>query len=90
MSSAKKYKKTIEWEEISSGNLEISKEYLWTMGMIKDKNGRNLTEVEEIKKRWQEYTEELYKKTDLNIIDNHNGVVTDLKPYITENEFKWA
>ena len=48
---------------------------------IKDKSGKDLTEAEEIKKRWQEYTEELYKK-DLNDLDNHNGVVTHLKPDI--------
>ena len=47
------------------------------MGTIKDINGMNLTEVEDIKKRWQEYTEELYKK-DLNDLDNHNGVITHL------------
>ncbi|KAF7247747.1 Contactin-associated protein-like 2, partial [Varanus komodoensis] len=59
------------------------------MGMIKDKNGRELTEAEEIKKRWQDYTEELYKK-ELNIPDNHDGVVTDLEPDILECEVKWA
>ncbi|KAF7237696.1 Craniofacial development protein 2 [Varanus komodoensis] len=59
------------------------------MGMIKDQNGRDLTEAEEIKKRWQDYTEELYKK-DLNVPDNHDGVVTDLKPDILEREVKWA
>ncbi|KAF7248101.1 Prominin-1-A [Varanus komodoensis] len=53
------------------------------MGMIKDKNGRDLTEAGEIKKRWQDYTEELYKK-DLNIPDNHDGVVADLEPDILE------
>ena len=56
---------------------------------IKDKSGKDLTEAEEIKKRWQEYTEELYKK-DLNDLDNHNGVVTHLKPDILECEVKWA
>ena len=59
------------------------------MGSIKDKNGRDLTEAEDIKKRWQEYTEELYKK-DLHDPDNHNGVITDLKPDILECEVKWA
>ncbi|KAF7241620.1 hypothetical protein EYD10_11984, partial [Varanus komodoensis] len=59
------------------------------MGMIKDQNGRDLTEAEEIKKRWQDYTEELYKK-ELNVPDNHDGVVTDLKPDILECEVKWA
>ncbi|KAF7247766.1 Adenylate cyclase type 1 [Varanus komodoensis] len=59
------------------------------MGMIKDQNGRDLTEAEEIKKRWQDYTEELYKK-ELNIPDNHDVVGTDLKPDILECEVKWA
>uniref|UniRef100_A0A8D2ISM3 Reverse transcriptase domain-containing protein n=1 Tax=Varanus komodoensis TaxID=61221 RepID=A0A8D2ISM3_VARKO len=59
------------------------------MGMIKDQNGRDLTEAEEIKKRWQDYTEELYKK-ELNAPDNHDGVVTDLEPDILECEVKWA
>ena len=51
------------------------------MGKIKDRNGKCLTEAEEIRKRWQEYTKELYKK-DLNDPDNHDGVVTHLEPYI--------
>ena len=59
------------------------------MGSIKDRNGRDLTEAEDIKKRWQEYTEELYKK-DLHDPDNHNGVITHLDPYILECEVKWA
>ncbi|KAF7245142.1 Craniofacial development protein 2 [Varanus komodoensis] len=59
------------------------------MGMIKDQHGRDLTEAEEIKKRWQDYTEELYKK-ELNVPDNHNGVVTDLEPDILECEVKWT
>ena len=59
------------------------------MGTIKDRNGRDLTEVEDIKKRWQEYTEELYEK-DLHDPDNHDGVITDLEPDILECEVKWA
>ena len=59
------------------------------MGSIKDQNGRDLTEAEDIKKRWQEYTEELYKK-DLHDPDNHNGVITHLEPDILECEVKWA
>ena len=59
------------------------------MGTIKDRNGMDLTEAEDIKKRWQEYTEELYKK-DLNDPDNHNGVITHLEPDILECEAKWA
>ena len=59
------------------------------MGTIKDINGRDLTEAEDIKKRWQEYTEELYKK-DLNNLDNHDGVITYLEPDILECKVKWA
>ena len=59
------------------------------MGTIKDRNGMDLIETEEIKKRWQEYTEELYKK-DIHDPDNHNGVITDLEPDILECEVKWA
>ena len=59
------------------------------MGTIKDRNGRDLTEAEDIKKRWQEYTEELYKK-DLHDPDNLNGVITHLDTDILECEVKWA
>ena len=59
------------------------------MGSIKDRNGMDLTEAEDIKKRWQEYTEELYKK-DLHDPDNHDGVITHLEPDILECEVKWA
>ena len=59
------------------------------MATIKDRNGMDLTEAEDIKKRWQEYTEELYKK-DLHDTDNHNGVITHLEPDILECEVKWA
>ena len=59
------------------------------MGTIKDKNGMGLTEAEDIKKRWQEYTKELYKK-DLNDPDNHYGVITYLEPDILQCEVKWA
>ena len=58
------------------------------MGTIKDRNGMDLTEAEDIKKRWPEYTE-LYKK-DLHDPDNHDGVITHLEPYIPECEVKWA
>ena len=58
------------------------------MGSIKDRNGLDLTEAEDIKKRWQEYTEELYKK-DLHDPDNHDGVITHLGPDILESEVKW-
>ena len=59
------------------------------MGSIKDRNGMDLTEAEDIKKRWQEYREELYKK-DLHDPDNNNGVITHLEPDILECEVKWA
>ena len=59
------------------------------MGTIKDRNGMALTEVEDIKERWQEYTEELYKK-DLHDPGNHDGVITHLEPDILECEVKWA
>ena len=59
------------------------------MGSIKDRNGMDLTEAEDIKKRWQENTEELYKK-DLHDPDNHDGVITHLEPDILESEVKWA
>ena len=59
------------------------------MGSIKDRNGMDLTEAEDIKKRWQEYTEELYKK-DLQDPDDHDDVITNLEPDILEREVKWA
>ena len=59
------------------------------MGSIKDRNGMDLTEAEDIKKRWQEQTEELYKK-DLHDPDNHNDVITHLEPDILESEDKWV
>ena len=59
------------------------------MGSIKDRNGRDLTEAEDIKKRWQEFTEELYKK-DLHDSDNYDGVITHLEPDIMEGDVKWA
>ena len=59
------------------------------MGLIKDRNGMDLTQAEAIKKRWQEHTEELYKK-DLHDQDNHNGVIPHLEPDILECEVKWA
>ena len=59
------------------------------MGSIKDRNGMDLTDAEDIKKRWQEYTEEVYKK-DLNDADNHDGVIAHLEPDILECKVKWA
>ena len=60
-----------------------------TIDTVKDRNGMDLTEAEDIKKRWQEYTEELYKK-DLHDSDNHEGVITHLEQDILEYEVKWA
>ena len=59
------------------------------MGSIKDRNGMDLTEAEDIKKRWQEYTEELYKK-DLHDPENHDGVITHLEAEFLECEVKWT
>ena len=59
------------------------------MSTIKDRNGLDITETENIKKTWQEYTEELYKK-DLHDLDKHDGVITHLEPDILESEVKWA
>ena len=59
------------------------------MGTIKDRNSMDVTEAEDIKKRWQEYTEKLYKK-DLHDPDSHDGVITYLEPDIVESEVKWA
>ena len=59
------------------------------MGTIKDRNGMDLTEAEEINKRWQDYTDELYEK-DVHDPDNHDGVITHLEPDILKYEVKWA
>ena len=59
------------------------------MGTVKDRNGMDLKKAEDIKKRWQEYTEELYKK-DLHDPDNHNGVITHLEPDYLECKIKWV
>ena len=60
------------------------------MGTIKDRNGMNLTEAEDIKKRWQEYTEELYKKKKINDPDNLDSVISHLQPDILECKVKWV
>ena len=84
-------RKTREWErlEISSRKLDTKGTFHAKMSSIKDRNGMDLTEAEDIKKRWQEYTEELYKR-DLHDPDNHDGVITHLEPDILECEVKWA
>ena len=86
MNSAKKQRKSKEWErlEISSRKLDIKGTFHVRMGTIQDRNGKDLTEAEEIKKRWQEHTE-LYKKG-FNNPDNHDVVVTHLRPDILERE----
>ena len=92
MISAKKLRKTIEWKrlEISSRKLEIQQKGTTVRAKMgtKDRNYMDQTEAEDIKKRWQEYTE-VYKK-DLHDPDNHNGVITHLEPDILEWEVKWA
>ena len=74
-------RKTTEWErlEISSRKLDTKGTLHAKKGSIKDRNGMDLTEAEDIKKRWQEYTEELYKK-ELHDPDNHDGVIIHLEP----------
>ena len=82
--SAKKQSKIIEWErlEIASKKItDIKGPFHAKMGTVKDRNGMDLTEAEDIKKRWQEYTEKLYKK-DLHDPDNHSGVIIHLEPDI--------
>ena len=86
----KEIEENIEWErlEISSKTRDTKGTFYAKIGTIKDINGRDLTEAEDIKNRWQEYTE-LYKK-DLHDPDNHDGVITHLEPDILECEVKWA
>ena len=67
---------------------DIKETFHAKMGTIKERNSKDLTEAEEIKRRWQEYTEELSKKS--NDLHNHNGMVTHLEPDILECEVKWA
>ena len=68
---------------------QISKEHFMQIGTRKDRNGMDLRKAEDIKKRWQEYTEELYKK-DLHDPDNHDGVITHLEPDTLECNVRWA
>ena len=90
MNNAKKQKKPIEWEslEISSIKSEIPREYFMQNGDNKGQKCMGLTEAEDIKKRWQEYTE-LYKR-DLHDPDKHEGTITYLQPDILEGEVKWV
>ena len=93
MSNAKNRGKTIEWERLTRDLLKKIRDTKGTfhakMGTIKDRNGMDLIEAEDIKKTWQEYTEELYKK-DLHYPDNHDGVITHLQPDILECKVKWV
>ena len=85
-------RKTTKWErlEISSRKLEIPREnFMQRWATVKDRNGMDVTEAEAIKRRWQEYTEELYKK-DFYDPDNHDGMITHLEPDILECEVKRA
>ena len=85
--SAKKQRKTIEWERSLQENQKYQGNISCNDGSIKDRNGRDLTEAEDIKKRWQAYTEEVYKR-DLHDPDNHDSVITHLEPDILECEVK--
>ena len=87
----KEIEETKEWEKLesSSRKLEIPREISCKDGLNKGQNGIDLTEAEDIKKRWQEYTEELYEK-DLHDLDKHDGVITHLEPGILECEVKQA
>ena len=76
-------------KEIKENNRKGKGIFHAKMGSINDRNGMVLTEAEDIKKRWQEYTEELYKK-DLYNPDNHDGVITHLEPDVLEGKVKWA
>ena len=89
--NAKKQRKRTEWErlEISSRKLEIPREHFMQRWAQQDRNGLDLAEAEDIKKRWQEYTEELYKK-DFHNLDNHDGMITNLETDILECEVRWA
>ena len=87
--NAKKQRKTTEWEQLFKKIRDTKRTFHAKLGTVKDRNGMDLTEAEDIKKRQQEYTEELYKK-DLHDPDNHNAVITQLEPDILEFKVKWA
>ena len=84
-------RKTIEWErrDLFKKIRDTKGTFPAEMGLIKDRNGMDLTAAKDIKKRWQEYTEELYKR-DLHNPENHDGVITHQEPDILECEVKWA
>ena len=84
MNNAEKQSETIDWERLEIYSRKLARCSV-EMGMIKDRNDQDLPEAEEIEKRWQEYTEELYKKG-LNCLDNHDSVVIHLEPDILECE----
>ena len=92
MINAKKYRKAVKWEKTRALFKKIRDTkgvFLAKMGTIKDRNSMDLTEAEDIKKRWQEYTEKLYKR-DIHDPDNHDGVITHLEIDILECKVKWA
>ena len=96
MNNAKNKNKKIEENNIVGKTKDLFKKigdikgtFHARMGMIKDRNGKDLTEAEEIKKRWQEYAEEQYKKS-LNDPDYHDGVISHLRTHILDCEVKWA
>ena len=82
-------RKTVEWEILETSSRKSEEQLVHPKMGTKDRNGTDLTEAEDIKKRWQEYTEELYKK-DLHDPDNHDAVITRLEPDILECKVKWA
>ena len=96
MINAKKQRKIIEWTRDLFKTTDLFKKIRDTkgkfhakMGKIKDRNAMDLTEAEDIKKRWQGYTEELYKK-DIHDPDNYDGVITHVEPDILKCEVQWA
>ena len=91
LSDQYKQRKTIEWErrDLFKKIRDTKGTFHVKMGAIKDRNGMDLREAEDIKKRWQEYTEEIHKR-DLHDPDNHDGGITHLEPNILECKVKWA
>ena len=85
----KENKRIGKTRDLSKKIRDTKETFLSKMGTIKNRNGMDLTEAEDIKKRWQEYTKELYRK-DLNDPDNHDGVITHLESDILECKVKWA